>query len=183
MASASLRTARVLASPGTPSRSTWPRLRSPMRSRSSISFCPTITFRSSVRRVSTKTASCWTFSWMAWIPDSNINARSLFARSLPSLLARGGWGPPGPVADYSNGLTPGMGGSIFWCHSGPAPAGERTSFRGNRAPPLWWEEDVAGGRGGLGAPRATRKERVERALTERERLYMEAVEELYGEGD
>src|SRR3989304_7001061 len=49
--------------------------------------------------------------------------------------------------------------------------------------PLWSEQDIAAARGVLGRLGATRKERGEKAPTARERLYMEAVEERYGEGD
>src|SRR3989304_7141262 len=49
--------------------------------------------------------------------------------------------------------------------------------------PLWAEQDIAAARAVLLRLGATRKERAEKAPTERERLYMEAVEELYGEGD
>jgi tetratricopeptide (TPR) repeat protein len=49
--------------------------------------------------------------------------------------------------------------------------------------PLWSEQDIAAARGVLRRLGATRKERIEKAPTERERLYMEAVEELYGDGD
>jgi tetratricopeptide (TPR) repeat protein len=49
--------------------------------------------------------------------------------------------------------------------------------------PLWSEQDIAAARGALRRLGATRKERIEKAPTERERLYMEAIEDLYGEGD
>ncbi len=49
--------------------------------------------------------------------------------------------------------------------------------------PLWAEQDIAAARAVLLRLAATRKERVEKAPTERERLYMEAIETLYGEGD
>jgi tetratricopeptide (TPR) repeat protein len=49
--------------------------------------------------------------------------------------------------------------------------------------PLWSEQDIAAARAVLRRLGATRKERLEKTPTERERLYLEAVEELYGEGD
>ncbi len=49
--------------------------------------------------------------------------------------------------------------------------------------PLWSEQDIAAAREALRRFGATRKERIEKTPTERERLYLEAVEELYGEGD
>jgi tetratricopeptide (TPR) repeat protein len=49
--------------------------------------------------------------------------------------------------------------------------------------PLWSEQDIAAGRDALRRFGATRKERLEKAPTERERLYLEAVEALYAEGD
>ncbi len=49
--------------------------------------------------------------------------------------------------------------------------------------PLWSEQDIAAARATLLRLGANRKERIEKAPTERERLYMAAVEELYGEGD
>ena len=49
--------------------------------------------------------------------------------------------------------------------------------------PLWAEQDIAAARAVLLRLGATRKERAAKAPTERERLYMEALEELYGEGD
>ncbi len=49
--------------------------------------------------------------------------------------------------------------------------------------PLWAEQDIAAARAVLRRLGATRKERIEKAPTERERLYLEAIEELYGEGD
>jgi tetratricopeptide (TPR) repeat protein len=49
--------------------------------------------------------------------------------------------------------------------------------------PLWSEQDIAAAREVLRRLAATRKERLQKAPTERERLYLEAVEELYGEGD
>jgi tetratricopeptide (TPR) repeat protein len=49
--------------------------------------------------------------------------------------------------------------------------------------PLWAEQDIAAARDVLHRLGATRKDRLGKAPTERERLYMEAIEELYGEGD
>jgi tetratricopeptide (TPR) repeat protein len=49
--------------------------------------------------------------------------------------------------------------------------------------PLWAEQDIAAARSVLKKLGATRKDRVEKAGMERERMYLEAVEELYGEGD
>jgi tetratricopeptide (TPR) repeat protein len=49
--------------------------------------------------------------------------------------------------------------------------------------PLWSEQDIAAARDALRKLGATRKERLEKTATERERLYLEAVETLYGEGD
>lgn len=49
--------------------------------------------------------------------------------------------------------------------------------------PLWAEQDIASARAVLQRLGATRKERLEKTPTERERMYLEAVEELYGEGD
>ncbi|MGH9336476.1 MAG: hypothetical protein ACRD21_22290, partial [Vicinamibacteria bacterium] len=49
--------------------------------------------------------------------------------------------------------------------------------------PLWSEQDIASARGALRRLGETKRERLEKAPTERERLYMEAIEELYGEGD
>jgi tetratricopeptide (TPR) repeat protein len=49
--------------------------------------------------------------------------------------------------------------------------------------PLWSEQDIAAARSALSRLGGTRKERLEKAPTERERLYMAAIEELYGEGD
>ncbi len=49
--------------------------------------------------------------------------------------------------------------------------------------PLWAEQDIASARAVLQRLGATRKERMEKTPTERERMYMAAVEELYGEGD
>ena len=49
--------------------------------------------------------------------------------------------------------------------------------------PLWSEQDIAAARAVLSRLGATRKDRLDKAPTERERLYMTAVEELYGEGD
>jgi tetratricopeptide (TPR) repeat protein len=49
--------------------------------------------------------------------------------------------------------------------------------------PLWSEQDIAAARAALLRLGATRKERIAKAPTERERLYLEAIEELYGEGD
>jgi tetratricopeptide (TPR) repeat protein len=49
--------------------------------------------------------------------------------------------------------------------------------------PLWSEQDIAAAREALGRFGATRKERLEKTPTERERLYLQAVETLYAEGD
>jgi tetratricopeptide (TPR) repeat protein len=49
--------------------------------------------------------------------------------------------------------------------------------------PLWSEQDIAAARASLSRLGKTRKDRLDKAPTERERLYMAAVEELYGEGD
>jgi tetratricopeptide (TPR) repeat protein len=49
--------------------------------------------------------------------------------------------------------------------------------------PLWAEQDIASARAVLQRFGATRKERLQKTPTDRERMYMEAVEELYGEGD
>jgi tetratricopeptide (TPR) repeat protein len=49
--------------------------------------------------------------------------------------------------------------------------------------PLWSEQDIAAARGALRRLGATRKERIAKAPTDREKLYLEAIEELYGEGD
>ncbi|HXV61881.1 MAG TPA: hypothetical protein VEK15_14385 [Vicinamibacteria bacterium] len=49
--------------------------------------------------------------------------------------------------------------------------------------PLWSEQDIASARSVLRRLGETRTERMDKAPTERERLYLEAVEELYGEGD
>jgi len=49
--------------------------------------------------------------------------------------------------------------------------------------PLWAEQDIAAARQTLRRFGKTRKERMEKTPTERERMYMEALEILYGEGD
>lgn len=49
--------------------------------------------------------------------------------------------------------------------------------------PLWYEQDRAAALEVLAALAPTRPERRARAQTERERMYMDAVEELYAEGD
>jgi tetratricopeptide (TPR) repeat protein len=49
--------------------------------------------------------------------------------------------------------------------------------------PLWAEQDIAAARAVLQRFGKTRHERLEKTPTERERMYMEAVEILYGEGD
>lgn len=49
--------------------------------------------------------------------------------------------------------------------------------------PLWAEQDISAARSVLSHFGQTRKERLEKTPTERERMYMEAVEILYGEGD
>jgi tetratricopeptide (TPR) repeat protein len=49
--------------------------------------------------------------------------------------------------------------------------------------PLWAQQDIASARAVLERLGKTRKERLEKAGTERERMYMDAVETLYGEGD
>jgi tetratricopeptide (TPR) repeat protein len=49
--------------------------------------------------------------------------------------------------------------------------------------PLWAEQDIAAARQVMRRLGATRTERMEKAPTEREKMYMEALEVLYGEGD
>lgn len=49
--------------------------------------------------------------------------------------------------------------------------------------PLWAEQDIAAARQVLRRLGKTRQERIDKAGTEREKMYMEAVEILYGEGD
>ena len=49
--------------------------------------------------------------------------------------------------------------------------------------PLWAEQDIAAARLTMQRFGKTRKERLEKTPTERERMYMEALEILYGEGD
>ena len=49
--------------------------------------------------------------------------------------------------------------------------------------PLWAEQDIAAARQTMRRFGKTRKERLEKTPTERERMYMEALEILYGEGD
>ena len=49
--------------------------------------------------------------------------------------------------------------------------------------PVWMEQDRDAGRAALARLGATAAERRARARTERERLYLDAVETLYGEGD
>jgi tetratricopeptide (TPR) repeat protein len=49
--------------------------------------------------------------------------------------------------------------------------------------PLWSEQDIAAARATLSRLGKTRKERIDKTPTEREKMYMEAVETLYGEGD
>jgi tetratricopeptide (TPR) repeat protein len=49
--------------------------------------------------------------------------------------------------------------------------------------PLWAEQDIAAAREVMRRFGKTRKERMEKTPTERERMYMEALEILYGEGD
>ncbi len=49
--------------------------------------------------------------------------------------------------------------------------------------PLWSQQDSASGRKVLAKFGATRKERMDKTPTEREKLFMEAVEAMYGEGD
>lgn len=49
--------------------------------------------------------------------------------------------------------------------------------------PLWAQQDIAAARGVLERFGKTRKERLEKTPSERERMYMDAVETLYGEGD
>ncbi len=49
--------------------------------------------------------------------------------------------------------------------------------------PLWAEQDIAAARATLRRFGKTRKERMEKTPTERERMYLEALEILYGEGD
>lgn len=49
--------------------------------------------------------------------------------------------------------------------------------------PLWAEQDIAAARAVLRRLGPTRKARIEKAKTDREKLYMEAVETLYGDGD
>ena len=49
--------------------------------------------------------------------------------------------------------------------------------------PLWAEQDIAAAREVLKRLGATRKERIDKAGTEREKMYMEAIETLYGDGD
>ena len=49
--------------------------------------------------------------------------------------------------------------------------------------PLWAEQDIAAARQILRRFGKTRKERLDKTPTERERMYMEALEILYGEGD
>jgi tetratricopeptide (TPR) repeat protein len=49
--------------------------------------------------------------------------------------------------------------------------------------PLWAEQDIAAARATMMRFGKTRKERMEKTPTERERMYMEALEILYGEGD
>jgi tetratricopeptide (TPR) repeat protein len=49
--------------------------------------------------------------------------------------------------------------------------------------PLWSEQDIAAARAALSRFGKTRKERLDKTPTEREKMYLEAVEVLYGEGD
>jgi len=49
--------------------------------------------------------------------------------------------------------------------------------------PIWGEQDLLAARAALARLAPTREERLSRAPTERERLYLAAVEELYGDGD
>jgi len=49
--------------------------------------------------------------------------------------------------------------------------------------PLWAQQDIAAARQVLERFGKTRKERLDKTPTERERMYMEAVETLYGDGD
>ncbi len=65
MARASVRTVSVLARPGTPSMRTWPSASSPMRSRRTIVFCPTMTRPTSAWRRSTNALSSRIFCWIA----------------------------------------------------------------------------------------------------------------------
>ncbi len=57
--------------------------------------------------------------------------------------------------------------------------GEAISFNH----PLWAEQDIAAARQTLQRLGKTRKERMDKTPTERERMYMEALEIMYGEGD
>jgi tetratricopeptide (TPR) repeat protein len=49
--------------------------------------------------------------------------------------------------------------------------------------PIWQAQDIEGGRAALRRLAATREERLARAANDRERLYLRAIEALYGEGD
>ena len=49
--------------------------------------------------------------------------------------------------------------------------------------PLWAEQDIAAARQTMRRFGKTRKERMEKTPTDREKMYMEALEILYGEGD
>src|SRR5450432_3264572 len=82
MAAQMVRTVSVFASPGTPSRSTWPPVNRPTRMRSIMYDWPTMTLPISARRSSTKALS---------LATSSLSARTscmIFLGSRQALLAR-----------------------------------------------------------------------------------------------
>src|SRR6185295_2559550 len=83
MQSATVLTASVLASPGTPSRRRWPSASRPIRILRTISFCPTIVFSISARRDETKALSSRT--------------RAVRSSRLSSLVTMIVWGLLGPM--------------------------------------------------------------------------------------